>query len=171
MAVFLARIVMPRSRSRSFESMTRSATASLARKVPDWRSIASTSVVFPWSTWAIMAILRMFVLMDTDFLSSLQTLVRIVSRIAVRRAGSAENASCIQSTAFVEKKVRIGFFQPGPHVSKKRDMGTGLLQSSLHPVNQSHRNRELVLNPTRPKLRDRRIRRYPESQPRRPVQV
>src|ERR1700756_801310 len=59
MAVFLARIVMPRSRSSSFESMTRSATASLARNVPDWRSMASTRVVLPWSTWAMMAMLRM----------------------------------------------------------------------------------------------------------------
>src|SRR5579872_6351684 len=58
MAVFLARMVMPRSRSSSFESITRSATCSLARKVPDWRSMASTSVVLPWSTWAMMAILR-----------------------------------------------------------------------------------------------------------------
>ena len=49
---------MPRSRSRSFESMTRSATASLARKVPAWRSMASTRVVLPWSTWAMMAMLR-----------------------------------------------------------------------------------------------------------------
>src|SRR5476651_2578178 len=50
---------MPRSFSRSLESMTRSTTASLERKVPDWRSIASTSVVLPWSTWAMMAMLRM----------------------------------------------------------------------------------------------------------------
>src|SRR6201994_4399219 len=52
-------MVMPRSFSRSLESMTRSATASLARKVPDWRSMASTRVVLPWSTWAMMAMLRM----------------------------------------------------------------------------------------------------------------
>ena len=50
---------MPRSFSRSLESMTRSATASFERKVPDWRSMASTRVVLPWSTWAMMAILRM----------------------------------------------------------------------------------------------------------------
>jgi hypothetical protein len=56
--VFFARIVIPRSLSRSLESMTRSATASLARKVPDWRSMASTRVVLPWSTWAMMAMLR-----------------------------------------------------------------------------------------------------------------
>ena len=55
MAVFLAMIVMPFSRSRSIESMTRSATCSLARKMPDCQSMASTSVVFPWSTWAMMA--------------------------------------------------------------------------------------------------------------------
>ena len=47
---------------------TRSATASLARKVPACFSIASTSVVLPWSTWAMMAMLRMVVLMGADFL-------------------------------------------------------------------------------------------------------
>ncbi len=49
-AVFLARMVMPFSRSRSPESMTRSLTASLARNAPDCHSMASTSVVLPWST-------------------------------------------------------------------------------------------------------------------------
>ena len=38
--------------------MTRSATRSLARKMPLWCSRASTSVVLPWSTWAMMATLR-----------------------------------------------------------------------------------------------------------------
>src|SRR5919204_1766196 len=57
-AVFLARIVMPFSRSRSIESITRSATSWLARKAPDCHSIASTSVVLPWSTWAMIATLR-----------------------------------------------------------------------------------------------------------------
>src|ERR1043166_4699259 len=56
--VFLARIVMPRSRSRSLESMTQSVTSWLARKAPDCRSRKSTRVVFPWSTCAMMAILR-----------------------------------------------------------------------------------------------------------------
>src|SRR3954469_551491 len=58
-AVFFARIVMPFSRSRSIESMTRSATSWFARKAPDCQSIASTSVVFPWSTCATIATLRM----------------------------------------------------------------------------------------------------------------
>ncbi len=49
---------MPRSRSMSFESITRSCTAWFSRKVPDCLSIPSTSVVLPWSTCAIMAILR-----------------------------------------------------------------------------------------------------------------
>jgi hypothetical protein len=57
-AVFLARIVMPFSRSRSMESRTRSATSWLARKAPACHSIASTSVVLPWSTCATMATLR-----------------------------------------------------------------------------------------------------------------
>jgi hypothetical protein len=57
--VFFARIVIPRSFSRSFESITRSVRASFERNVPLWRSMASTSVVLPWSTWAMMAMLKM----------------------------------------------------------------------------------------------------------------
>ena len=57
-AVFLARIVIPFSRSRSIESITRSATSWPLRKAPDCHSIASTSVVLPWSTWATIAMLR-----------------------------------------------------------------------------------------------------------------
>ena len=50
---------MPFSRSRSIESITRSATSWFSRKAPDCHSIASTSVVLPWSTWATIATLRM----------------------------------------------------------------------------------------------------------------
>src|SRR5262245_49425640 len=56
--VALARIVMPRSRSRSFESSARSATRWFSRKAPDCCSRRSTSVVLPWSTWAMIATLR-----------------------------------------------------------------------------------------------------------------
>src|SRR5260221_5055016 len=59
MEVFLARMVMPRSRSRSLLSITRSIIRSLMRKVPVCCSRRSTSVVFPWSTWAMMATFRM----------------------------------------------------------------------------------------------------------------
>src|SRR5680860_924505 len=60
MAVFLERMVMPRSRSRSLLSMIRSDVISRASSVPDWRNRQSTSVVLPWSTCAIIAILRRF---------------------------------------------------------------------------------------------------------------
>ena len=59
-AVFLERIVIPRSRSRSPESITRSATCSLERKMWLCCSMASTKVVLPWSTWAIIAIFLKF---------------------------------------------------------------------------------------------------------------
>ena len=49
---------MPFSRSRSPESMTRSATCAPARNAPDCQSMASTSVVLPWSTCATIATLR-----------------------------------------------------------------------------------------------------------------
>ena len=64
MAVFLAMMVMPFSRSRSIESITRSTTCSLARKMPDCQSMASTSVVLPWSTCAMMATFLMSGLMS-----------------------------------------------------------------------------------------------------------
>src|SRR5439155_424984 len=51
-------MVMPRSRSRSFESMTRSWMCSCAAKVPDCCSSLSTSVVLPWLAWVMMATLR-----------------------------------------------------------------------------------------------------------------
>src|SRR5688572_26412568 len=54
----LARIVMPRSRSWSLESMTRSTSALWASNVPVWRRIVSTSVVLPWSTCATRAMFR-----------------------------------------------------------------------------------------------------------------
>src|SRR5512143_775595 len=52
-------IVIPFSRSRSRESITRSTTAAWALTMPRWRSVASRRVVFPWSTWAMIATLRM----------------------------------------------------------------------------------------------------------------
>ena len=65
--VFLARMVIPRSRSSSLESITRSTKVSLARNVPLWRSMASTSVVLPWSTCAMMAMLRILELKLVPF--------------------------------------------------------------------------------------------------------
>src|ERR1017187_6889391 len=60
MDVFFARIVMPRSLSRSLLSMIRSVPdiASFARNVPDCFRRQSTSVVLPWSTCAMIAMLR-----------------------------------------------------------------------------------------------------------------
>ena len=55
-AVFLERIVIPLSLSMSLESITLSLTCWLSLKIPDCLSSASTSVVLPWSTWAIIAI-------------------------------------------------------------------------------------------------------------------
>src|SRR5206468_2417420 len=42
----------------SIESMMRSGTDSFWRKRPDCQSMASTRVVLPWSTWAMIAMLR-----------------------------------------------------------------------------------------------------------------
>ena len=46
------------SELQSLISIAHSATTSPLRKVPAWRSRPSTSVVLPWSTWAMIAILR-----------------------------------------------------------------------------------------------------------------
>ena len=90
---------MPRSRSRSVLSIARSATRSLARKMPLWCSRASTSVVLPWSTWAMMATLRR---------SALATMVEVfrsrASRQYTKRGRSAES-------------VQIQVRAPGPRSS------------------------------------------------------
>ena len=67
-AQFLARIVMPRSFSIALLSITVSTTFSCSAKVPDWRSNWSTMVVLPWSTWAMMAILRICLVLIVHFL-------------------------------------------------------------------------------------------------------
>ena len=59
-AVFFAMMVIPRSRSRSPESITLSCTCSLALNTPLCLKRQSTNVVLPWSTWAIIATLRIF---------------------------------------------------------------------------------------------------------------
>ena len=56
--VHLARIVMPRSRSRSLLSIARSATFWFSRNAPDCLRSSSTRVVLPWSTCAIIAMFR-----------------------------------------------------------------------------------------------------------------
>src|SRR5258708_7426458 len=58
MAVFLARMVMPFSRSRSPRSMISRPTSWLSLKVWLCLRSASTRVVLPWSTWAMMATFR-----------------------------------------------------------------------------------------------------------------
>jgi hypothetical protein len=57
--VALARMVMPRSRSRSFESMARSATCWLSRKVPLCLQQAVNEGRLAMSTCAMIATLRM----------------------------------------------------------------------------------------------------------------
>jgi len=53
---------MPRSFSISLESITRSSASPRLIRVPDCCRSLSTRVVLPWSTWAMMAILRSFCL-------------------------------------------------------------------------------------------------------------
>src|SRR2546429_8776892 len=59
MGLFLAISVNAFSRSGSIESMIRSGNDSFWRKSPDCHSMASTRVVLPWSTWAMIAMFRM----------------------------------------------------------------------------------------------------------------
>ena len=80
---------MPRSRSRSLESMARSATCWLSRKVPLCLSRQSTSVVLPWSTCAMMAMLRMSI----KLVSEGGCWARLYAR-SVTAARRVEAASC-----------------------------------------------------------------------------
>ena len=92
MAVCFARIVMPRSRSWSIESMTRSTTSWFSRHTPDCWSMASTSVVLPWSTWAMIATFRtssrlaLLSLMGTGYLCKMATRQRVPEMMTRSRA-------------------------------------------------------------------------------------
>src|SRR6476620_4049130 len=87
-AVFLARMVMPFSRSRSPESMARSSTCWCSPKAPASQSILSTRVVLPWSTWATMATMRMSPRVCMGMCSSVSGVARDLDH-RVRAAGSA----------------------------------------------------------------------------------
>jgi hypothetical protein len=108
--VHLARMVMPRSRSWSLESMARSDVASLARNTPDWASSWSTSVVLPWSTWAMMAMLRID-MENTDF----------------REEQTGFDAARVRRAAFT----RLRDVYPPPLLREEIGMETGVTRKPL----------------------------------------
>ena len=70
--------------------MTRSSTCSLLLKIPLCQSIASTRVVFPWSTWAIIArFLRSSLVFNALFLVQSSMLFNSLVQCREYRAGSA----------------------------------------------------------------------------------
>mmetsp|Transcript_17598 Transcript_17598/g.30788 ORF Transcript_17598/g.30788 Transcript_17598/m.30788 type:complete len:256 (+) Transcript_17598:682-1449(+) len=84
-AAFFAKIVMPRSRSWSLLSITRSSLPMrLELNVLADSSIASTSVVLPWSTCATIAMLRM------SSRTSAATIVACMRIEAAARSGAAD---------------------------------------------------------------------------------
>ncbi len=113
--VALARIVMPRSRSRSFESIARSATRWFSRNEPDCCSRRSTSVVLPWSTWAMIATLR-----------------RFMTKISIRKMKTSESGLCRKPGRGPRHGLRIDQFsrrkgvRPGAH-RPRRDSFQDLL--------------------------------------------
>ena len=135
---------MPFSRSRSPESMTRSATLSAwcAVKAPAWRSIASTSVVLPWSTWATIATLRRS---ERDWVDMQEPSGRkrgSDERVA-ERPGAAGTAAARPSLVPVSLDRRVGeaVRTPGRRPSPCRRRGvdmshdlSGLLHLHLHPA-------------------------------------
>src|SRR6266487_3339911 len=88
--VFLARIVIPFSRSRSLVSMISVPTSWFSRKVWLCGSSASTSVVLPWSTWAMIATFRMSCRRLVTGLGNIRTRMRIwAGRAAVAAVAMA----------------------------------------------------------------------------------
>ena len=89
--VHLAKMVIPRSFSRSFESMTRSSTCWFSRKLPLCAKIESIKVVLPWSTWAIMAILRIslgsLVMVISFWVFNFRRFYSFLGKIARKKAG------------------------------------------------------------------------------------
>jgi len=68
-------MVIPRSFSMSLESITRSSLPPRVSNVPDCSSSLSTRVVLPWSTCAIIAILRNF------------SMLMFITQIITRKSG------------------------------------------------------------------------------------
>src|SRR5471030_89117 len=93
MAVFFARMVIPRSFSKSLESITRSVASTRSPKVPDCWSNLSTKVVLPWSTWAIMAMLRKF---SITALPQALEIARYCTRI--KRGSKQDHKDLIETT-------------------------------------------------------------------------
>lgn len=60
-------MVIPRSLSKSLESMIQSTTSSLSLKTSLCLKNASTNVLFPASTWAMTAMFKIFSLFDILF--------------------------------------------------------------------------------------------------------
>ena len=60
---FLLKMVIPRSFSRSLLSMIKSPVSWLSRKTLAVCKILSTRVVLPWSTWAIIAMFLIFIIL------------------------------------------------------------------------------------------------------------
>src|SRR5579872_2257532 len=110
MAVFFARMVMPRSRSSSFESMTRSTCCSLDRNVPLCCSMASTSVVLPWSTCAMIAILRI-----PELKGILPECLSIITLLCGRESKQEISGPYVESVSLQEQDQEIDAEQVGLH--------------------------------------------------------
>src|SRR5215218_5826267 len=111
MAVFLARIVMPFSRSRSLESIARSSRCAWSPKELVWRSMASTRVVLPWSTWATIATLR----------RSLRTAEAMKENLGDLRRMAAQTAAALLWYRRRPHPAAPPFCAPIPVVSRKRN--------------------------------------------------
>src|SRR5665648_393048 len=127
--VFLARIVIPFSRSRSPVSMARSSTCACAPKAPDCQSMASTRVVLPWSTWATIATLR----------RSERTGMRgLISR---RGVGARAETSCAQTDSTRSPCLALSPLpapQPAEDVATSPVLDLDLAFLDIRPVDRRH---------------------------------
>src|SRR5579872_7565702 len=101
---------MPRSRSRSLESMIRSTWVSLARKVPLCCSMASTKVVLPWSTCAMMAILRI-----PELKGILPECLSTITLLCGRESKQEISRPYVESVSLQEQDQEIDAEQVGLH--------------------------------------------------------
>src|SRR5512139_339022 len=114
-AQFFAAMVMPRSRSSSRVSMILSSTSCPARISPLCLNMASTRVVLPWSTWAIMAMFLnrvFFTSLLTDRYPSSMEQAKEVCTVVLFTA----KASAFFSTAIVSLGLRLEGFRHPPCV-------------------------------------------------------
>ena len=137
---------MPFSFSRSVLSITRSSNSLWVATEPDCLSMASTNVVLPWSTWAMIATLRRSLRRDFDIV--LKGAFRLVAArfVYAKRPGCFDRIGCgsVFQPVYRGQTIKIGIHREYHRNSLKGVNRLGQVSSRFRcngpPVSQDIRS-------------------------------